>query len=238
MPPRSASGRRRTPTVVSDRPGRPGGSRHPAPRHRSGPGVGSGLGLHHLGRSTTARLGWAMVANALACLADPQVLKAVSPSRTRSSTRPPSPRQTAPCTWTASGAASTAGLVAALVEDLDRPLYHGGGHVGRCDFDSGDLTAGCFGSVPVDHPCRFVHIETDLVYFDAGRGYQILNDTCSASGLLKATGLRLVPPRVPTLARPSLQLAWRGGYGPGRSLAWAIGTRTSSKRISECPCCS
>jgi hypothetical protein len=79
MPPRSASGRRRTPTVVSDRPARPGGGRHPAPRHRSGPGVGSGLGLHHLRRSTTARLGWAMVANALACLADPQVLKAVSP---------------------------------------------------------------------------------------------------------------------------------------------------------------
>ncbi len=63
---------------------------------------------------------WAMVANALACLADPQVLRSVSPEPGE---------EFNPATFlkadgalyllgTASGAASTAGLVAALIEDV------------------------------------------------------------------------------------------------------------------------
>jgi hypothetical protein len=140
--------------------------------------VGSGLGLHHLRRSTTARLGVGRGRQR------PRL-----PGRPPRSSKPSPPEpdeEFHPATFTKAAGTlyldSIRGgihrrLVAALVEDLDRPLYHGGGHVGRCDFDSGDLTAGCFGSVPVDHPCSLVHIETDLVYFDTGRGYQILNDT-------------------------------------------------------------
>jgi type IV secretory pathway TraG/TraD family ATPase VirD4 len=63
---------------------------------------------------------WAMVANALACLADPQVLGSVSPEPGEEF-RPAQflkANGTLYLLGTASGAASTAGLVAALVEDV------------------------------------------------------------------------------------------------------------------------
>ena len=63
---------------------------------------------------------WAMVANALACLADPQVLSSVSPEPGEEFN--PAEFLQADGTLyllgTASGAASTAGLVAALIEDV------------------------------------------------------------------------------------------------------------------------
>ena len=63
---------------------------------------------------------WAMVANALACLADPQVLSSVSPEPGEEF-NPASFLTTDGTLYllgTASGAASTAGLVAALIEDV------------------------------------------------------------------------------------------------------------------------
>ena len=63
---------------------------------------------------------WAMVANAFAALADPQVLDAVSPGASSGSTRPPScaDRGTLYLIGTATGASATAGFVTALVEDV------------------------------------------------------------------------------------------------------------------------